>query len=201
MTDPRDIRGIYDRQAERYDSDRSRKLVERGWLGHFASGLPDTGRVLDLGCGGGEPIAGWLIDQGFQVTGVDLSLALLDRARSRWPDGDWRQADMRTLDLGERFDGIIGWDSFFHLTAAEQIECLPRLAAHLKPAGSLMLTVGPGEGEAIGTVGGEPIYHASLSPARYATLLEENGLILTAFQAEDADCTDHTVLIARSLEA
>ena len=78
----------------------------------------------------GRPIAGWLIGEGFRLTGTDFSEPLLEKARQRWPGGDWRLMDMRNLDLPERFDGIIGWNSFFHLTQDEQRDCLPRLANH-----------------------------------------------------------------------
>ena len=122
---------------------------------------------------------------------------MLSIARTRWPNGDWRAADMRVLDLGEQFDGIIAWNSFFHLTADEQRDCLPKLAHHLAPGGHLLVTVGPEAGETTGTVAGETVYHASLSPAEYASRLEENHLILTAFFAEDPGCQNHTVLMAR----
>ena len=48
-----------------------------------------------------------------------------------------------------------------------------------------------------GHVGTEEVYHASLSPAEYATRLEDCGLHLTAFVAEDPGCEKHTVLMAR----
>ena len=74
--------------------------------------------MLDLGCGTGEPIAQWFKAEGFAVTGMDFATAMLDIARARWPKDDWRVGDMRKLNLGdERFDGLIAWDSFFHLTS------------------------------------------------------------------------------------
>ena len=60
-----------------------------------------------------------------------------------------------------------------------------------------MVTVGPDAGEATGRVEGEPVYHASLSPAEYATLLESCGMRMTGFLAEDPECNDHSVLMAR----
>lgn len=191
-----DVAGVYERQAERFDRDRSRDLFELAWLERFASTLPDGGRVLDLGCGAGEPIARWLVDCGYDVIGVDVAPAMIELARRRWPTGEWRTADMRSLDLPERFDGVIAWNSFFHLTAAEQTACMLRLAAHIVPGGSLMVTVGPRAGVVFGTVGDEAIHHASLSPAEYATLLEANGLRLTAFVADDPTCAGHTILMA-----
>ncbi|APX10831.1 class I SAM-dependent DNA methyltransferase [Tateyamaria omphalii] len=197
--DPEDIQGVYDRQAAVFDAQRSRALFEARWLARFAAALPGGARVLDLGCGTGDPIARWFKAEGFVVTGVDFSEPMLAIARERWPEGDWRQADMRVLDLGETFDGIIAWNSFFHLTADAQRGCIAHMAAHLEPGGSLMLTVGPSAGEGDGTVGNEPVYHASLSPAEYATCLDENDLRLTGFLAEDPDANGHTVLMARKI--
>ncbi|MFK7880008.1 class I SAM-dependent methyltransferase [Roseobacter sp.] len=197
--DPENIRDVYETQAAQYDSQRSRALFEARWLARFAACLPVGGQVLDLGCGAGEPIARWFIAEGFRVTGVDFAAAMLDIARTRWPNGDWRQADMRNFDLEERFDGIVAWNSFFHLTQQEQQGCIARMAAHLNAGGTLLTTVGPDAGEVAGTVGDRPVYHASLSPAQYATCLEENGLRLTGYLAEDPETNKHSVLMARKV--
>lgn len=188
---------IYDANARVYDQQRSRTLSEARWLARFGNALPKGGKVLDLGCGAGEPIASWLIAEGFALTGVDFSEAMLNIARERWPTGDWRVGDMRTLDLDEGFDGIVAWNSFFHLTKEEQRSTLPRLAAHLRKGGALITTVGPSAGETTGTVAGNAVYHASLSPAEYAQILDDNGMRLTAYLAEDPDCGRHSVLMAR----
>lgn len=195
--DPTKTQDVYDRQAEAYDRARSRSFFEARWLTRFGDALPRGGRVLDLGCGAGEPVAAWLLAEGFQLTGADFSPAMLTIAKTRWPDGDWRVADMRNLEFPETFDGIIAWNSFFHLTPDEQRNTLPRMADHLAPGGRLLVTVGPDAGEASGTVAGESVYHASLSPAEYASLLEQHGLILVAFAAEDPGCQDHTILMAK----
>lgn len=198
--DPSSTREVYEAQATAYDAARSRTLFEARWLARFTARLPAGGRVLDLGCGAGEPIAQWFIAEGFAVTGVDFADAMLDIARQRWPDGDWRQGDMRDLTLEEEFDGIVCWDSFFHLTQDEQRACIPKLAEYLVPGGLLLVTVGPEEGEVTGTVGAQPVYHASLSPAEYVTILQDNNMRLTGFMAQDPDCESHSVLMARKVE-
>ena len=195
--DPNATRDIYDEVAAKYDANRSRAMFEARWLARFTSCLPEAGRVLDLGCGAGEPIARWFIAEGFDVVGADFSSGLLDIARQRWPNGDWRNADMRVLDLGETFDGIVCWNSFFHLTRDEQRATLPRIAQHLRPGGSLLVTVGTHDGEVTGTVGGKTVYHASLNMSEYTAILEENGLRLTGFLAEDPECSQHSVMMAR----
>ena len=195
--DPEATQSVYDGVAAQYDAERSRALFEARWLARFTAGMPEGGHLLDLGCGTGAPIAQWFRAEGFRVTGVDFSQAMLDIAASRWPDGDWRRMDMRALDLPERFDGLIAWNSFFHLTPDEQRDCLPVMSRHLKPGGSLMVTVGDAEGETSGTVADRKVYHASLSPAEYVAILQRNGLRLTGFLVEDPDCASHTVLMAR----
>ena len=197
VTDPANqTRDVYDRQASTFDAQRSKSLFEARWLARFAACLPPGGRVLDVGCGSGDPIARWFIAEGFSVTGTDFSPPMLDILRARWHSGDWRLADMRSLELGEQFDGLIAWNSFFHLTQDEQRAALPRFARHLKTGGALLVTVGPRNGETTGTVGGETVYHASLSPAEYATALENCGLRLTGFLAEDPETQQHSVLMA-----
>lgn len=194
---PEDVRAVYEEKAAQFDAQRSRALFEARWLARFAAVLPEGGSLLDLGCGTGEPIARWFKAEGFTVTGVDFSSAMLKIARQRWPEDDWIEADMRDFDLGRTFDGIVAWNSFFHLEPEAQRTCLSQMAAHLAPGGSILVTVGPSAGETTGTVGGAVVYHASLSAAEYAKCLEQNGLRLTGFLAEDPETQQHTVLMAR----
>lgn len=192
-----ETRGVYERNAARFDRERARGLFERVWLERLADALPAGGRVLDAGCGAGEPIAAWLFGRGFRVTGVDFAAPMLALCRARFPAARWVEADMRTLDLGETFDGILAWHSFFHLTPAGQVAALGRFAAHLVPGGTLLATVGPRESEAVGRVGDDPVYHASLSPEGYRRVLAAVGMRMTAFVPEDPECDFVSVLMGR----
>lgn len=191
-----DVIGLYERHALAYDRERGRALQERTWLGRFAAALPAGGTVLDLGCGMGEPIARHLIERGFRVTGVDASPSMIALCRQRFPHAEWHVADMRELVLPRHYDGIVAWDSFFHLPADDQRAMFPRFRALAEPGAALLFTSGPAEGEAIGSWCGEPLYHASLSPAEYRRLLRENGFTVTAHVEDDAECGNHTVWLA-----
>ena len=192
-----EIVGLYERHAAAWDRDRGRNLIERGWLQRFAVLLPAGGRVLDLGCGAGEPIAGWFAAQGFAVTGVDAAPSMLALARARFPMQDWIAADMRGLSLERRFDGIVAWDSFFHLPPDDQRAMFAVFAAHAGPGAALLFTSGPAQGVAMGSYRGEPLYHSSLDAVEYRALLAAHGFDVFAHRAEDPDCGGHTVWLAR----
>ncbi len=193
---PGSNRSVYERNAAGWDRHRARTLFERAWLERFCALVPPGESVLDLGCGAGEPIARFLIERGYDVCGVDFAEPMLAIARVRFPNACWISGDMRQLDLGRLFGGIVGWDSFFHLTQEEQRAVIPILARHLTHGGALLLTVGPSEGEVTGTVEGETVYHASLSRAEYERLLGAAGLVVAEFVAEDPACGFHSVLLA-----
>lgn len=197
MEDADRIVGLYERHAHAFDRIRGRDLFEKHWLDRFTASLPTGGTVLDIGCGSGEPMAAELISRGFRLTGIDSAATLIGLCRARFPEHHWYIGDMRHLTLGVRFDALLAWHSFFHLTGQEQRAMFVRFAAHAEKGAMLMFTSGPGEGEAIGTFEGEPLYHASLAPEAYRRLLEGNGFELVAHVPEDPSCGGATVWLAR----
>jgi SAM-dependent methyltransferase len=198
MTDESErIIGLYRRHARAWANDRGDRLFEAVWLERFLALLPDAAAVLDIGCGSGRPIARTVLGRGHAVTGVDSAPEMIAMCQADFPGHDWIVADMRGLALDRRFGGILAWDSFFHLTADDQRRMFPVFARHAGPRAALMFTSGPAQGEAIGSYGGEPLYHASLDPAEYRDLLAGNGFAAVDHRAEDPECGGHTVWLAR----
>lgn len=196
-----EIIGLYERHAPAWDRARSADLViERAWMERFVARMPSGGTVLDLGCGSGQPIARYLLARGFTVVGVDASPTLIAQCRSRFPEAEWVLADMRTLSMGRQFDGVIAWDSFFHLSHADQRAMFAIFREHASPDAPLLFTTGPGHGEAIGMFEGEALYHASLAPEEYGTLLAAQGFKVLDHMAEDPDCGRHTVWLAQYVQ-
>ena len=191
------IIGLYEENAEAWDRMRGRDLFERPWLERFAALLPPGAAILDIGCGMGEPIGRWLIGRGYRLTGVDSSPSLIAKCRERFPDQEWIASDMRALDLGRRFGGIIVWHSIFHLQPDDQRAMFPIFAAHSAPGAVLMFTSGDDLGVRIGRWQGEPLYEASLSPAEYEALLERNSFSVVEARPRDPECGDATVWLAR----
>ncbi|MEM6616956.1 MAG: class I SAM-dependent methyltransferase [Pseudomonadota bacterium] len=187
---------VYDRAAQAFDQRRAKSLFERGWLDRFTSKLPASPTVLDVGCGTGRPISSYLMESGAVLTGFDFAPGMLAIARERYPNATWIEGDMRDIDLGQTFNGVLSWDGFFHLSRAEQRDVLPRLAQHVREGGCLMVTTGPADGEATGTVDGEAVYHASLDPAEYTAILSDCGFRHVEIVVEDPECDFHSIAFA-----
>jgi cyclopropane fatty-acyl-phospholipid synthase-like methyltransferase len=191
------IISLYQRHADSFDRARGRGLFEKPWLDRFLALLQPGASILDLGCGSAEPIARHFIEKGCHVTGVDSSPALIDICKSRFPEQHWIVNDMRTLSLGRRFDGILAWDSFFHLCPEDQPQMFSRFKTHAAPHAALMFTSGSVHGEAVGEFQGELLYHGSLDTAEYRSLLEQNGFAVVSHVIEDPDSGGHTVWLAQ----
>lgn len=191
------IIGLYRRHANAWADRRSGRPVERKWLDRFRALLPENPSVLDMGCGSGEPVGLYLADNGCAMTGIDASPELVTIARGRVPNGTWMVADMRTLALPQKFGGIIAWNSLFHLTPGDQRMMFGVFRRHAAAGAPLMFTSGPGEGEAIGTFEGEPLYHASLASEEYRALLDANDFDVVDHVIEDPDCGGQTVWLAQ----
>jgi hypothetical protein len=70
---------VYQRYGAAWAKLRDTRLVERPWIDRFCALIPAGGAVLDIGCGSGLPVAGELIERGFDVAGVDGA-----RRLNRW---------------------------------------------------------------------------------------------------------------------
>jgi SAM-dependent methyltransferase len=201
LSKPEDVVPLYARVGAQWVAQRGKTGIEVPWLKRLVAPLAPGADVLDLGCGGGDPIGGWLEASGFSVSGADSAPVMLDLYQKAVPRAEVVLADMRTLSLDRRFDAIVMWDSFFHLSASAQRQALPQICAHLKSGGGILFTCGPKSGEVTGAVVGEPVYHASLEPAEYVALLSAAGLRLEMFVAEDPATDFHTVCLARKIVA
>lgn len=197
--DADNIVGLYERHAGAWVRARLREghLYERKWLESFCGLIRANGSVLDIGCGAGEPMATYFVGRGYSVMGVDSSTAMISMFQARLPGQETLVSDMRLLFLRRTFNGILAWDSFFHLNHHDQRHMFPIFRAHAAPRAALMFTSGPAHGEAMGLLEGEPLYHASLDAVEYRHLLDSHGFEVVATVAEDPACGGRTVWLAR----
>ena len=100
------------------------------------------GTVLDVGCGVGR-VSHLLHERGFDVTGIDISESLVERARSLFPEIDFHVEDVRDSSFDSRsFDYVVF--SFFGidyvLPEAERLGALREIHRLLKPSGVLVFS-------------------------------------------------------------
>lgn len=127
-------------------------LTQRGLAGDIEFYLEQArqagGKVLDLACGTGR-ISIPMAEAGLDVTGIDLSPEMLERAKAKAEERGvadrlrLMQGDMRNFDLGETFSIImIPFRSFLHLLhIREQMKALSCIRKHLAPGGKFVMNV------------------------------------------------------------
>lgn len=199
MIDPYEqTRELYREVATAFDANRDKTLFERRWLDKVLAHCPPAPRILYLGSGTGAPVAGYLIDQGAQITGVDFAPEMLDIARKGFPDHSWIETDVRSYQPDVPFDAVVMWSVLFHLTQDDQRALIPRLPEMVTEGGPVLLQTGIDAGEGFGTVEGRHVYHSTLDTAEYRALLTECGLTEIDYRAQDPEAGGFTVWLARS---
>jgi SAM-dependent methyltransferase len=99
-------------------------------------------RALDFGCGTGRS-ARLLRACGFEVTGVDVSAAMVEHARTMDPDGDYRVLEGGDLSVlpAAAFDLVLASFPFDNIPAALKEGLLRGLAERLGPDGRFVNVV------------------------------------------------------------
>ncbi len=100
------------------------------------------GPILELACGTGR-VAIPLAEDGFEVTGVDLSPHMLAIARAKSNRVLWKRGSMERFSLRRKFKFIlIPFRAFQHLmTLRAQRRCLECARLHLGPGGRFVIDI------------------------------------------------------------
>jgi SAM-dependent methyltransferase len=102
---------------------------------------PQAKTVLELACGTGSVLK--QLEPSYDVSGVDLSEAMLAVAARKLPDARLVRGDMTSVELGETFDVVLCvFDSINHLLRFEEWEAVfDRAHAHLSDGGIFVFDV------------------------------------------------------------
>ncbi|MCL5998876.1 MAG: methyltransferase domain-containing protein [Chloroflexi bacterium] len=145
----RESRQYWDHAAATFDEEPDHGLrdpiVRSAWMNRLAGWLPTTrATILDVGCGTGS-LSVVLAELGHEVTGIDLSPAMVARAEAKAPTAGQRITH-KVMDAAnpqlvpQRFDVIVCRHLLWALPAPPLV--LRRWVELLAPAGRLLLIEG-----------------------------------------------------------
>lgn len=151
-------RAVYDATADRYVELIGTELagategpIDRALLLAFVelvtAGTP--ARVADLGCGPGR-VAAHLARHGLAVVGVDVSRAMLTRARAAHPGVAFGEGRLDALPIAAAsLAGAVCWYSIIHTPPAALDPVFAELARVLEAGGHLLLAFQEGAGDPV----------------------------------------------------
>lgn len=128
------VRDSYDAVADAYTKrvhdELRHKPLDRALLTAFAEQVAASSgpgaRVCDAGCGPGH-VAAYLAASGLNVTGIDVSPAMVEKARTLHPELTFEVGTMTALDAPDgAWHGIIAFYSLIHLTSDDEIRAALR---------------------------------------------------------------------------
>ena len=171
----RSLKDIYDGFADTYEQNRG-LFDMSGILDDFYDRLTGKpGRVLDMGCGAGEPFGRFFVDRNWDVTGVDFSGRMLELAGRYVPEMRTVHADMRDVAFDdEAFDAVVSVFSLFHVPRVDHPALFGRFQQWLKPGGKGLFTYATkaytGQDEFDGTITfmGQQLYYSHTTPEKLA---------------------------------
>jgi len=203
MNSEKIIEDGYDRIAQLYHKRR----IDRYWtvtpdIEAARKRLEPGSAILDVGCGSGY-IASILENEGFKVTGIDISTKMLELAKANAPRSTFLRMDMKRLDFPkESFDGIICLYSIFHVPRRYHLEILKRFRRVLRQKGLLAIHMGWGEWVGVEENwlgGGAPMYWSHYSRGKNLTLIRRAKFDVILSKASKQKDGTHLFVLAQKL--
>lgn len=199
------LRNAYDEIAAKWHANaRGREYVERtlGYVDAILDGLPRGARILDLGCGTGNPIAKHIIEREFEVVGVDQSAELLKIAKTVVPEAELIHADMIEIEFAEKFAAAVAWDSVFHVKRKYHEAIYQKIADSLETGAKFLLSIGGSGAEDKQATGitsemfGQTFFYDAYAPPIARKLLESVGFKIEVWEIDDPSSLGHIAVIA-----
>ncbi len=135
MVDKNVVRRGYDGLAETYATERDPDDREGELLEGLLERLPESGRLLDVGCGQGEPVLECLTDEPqLETLGIDLSREQLRFAREATAGVSLARGDMTALPVETNaFDAVTAFHSVIHVPKDDHQAVIDEFARVLRP--------------------------------------------------------------------
>jgi len=158
-----------------------------------------SGKILDLACGSGRVLLP-LVQDGYEVTGVDTSAQMLELARQALVSADsmfrchFVQQDICTLQLGQKFRlAFIALSSFGHITMRkQQQQALTAVRTHLSPGATFIVDIGNADARYLEGLSGQILHRG--------TWQRDDGTFLTHFVSPTSAVDRHVLELTHFYE-
>lgn len=178
------VKNSYNKISQKWCDFRNKTVINK-CIVDFCKLLKPRSSVLDAGCGGGYPIASYLSDLGFCVTGIDISEEMIKRAQQlHLPSSTFIVEDILNYCPKEKYDAVIAFDSIWHISRDRQEETFKIISDLLKRGGLFIFTYGKQEGEITGTMFGQQFYYSSLGIEKLKLALDRNSFEILSFSVD-----------------
>lgn len=114
--------------------------IEKPSIDRFISYLRPHSHIFDIGCGNGMPIDNYLVQQGFKVTGIDISQEMLKYAKINVDFTNTYCENFLTTTISDTFDAVVCWCMLFHLHEDQHDVALIKISHYLNKDGILCIT-------------------------------------------------------------
>ncbi|HEY0427660.1 MAG TPA: class I SAM-dependent methyltransferase [Pyrinomonadaceae bacterium] len=173
------IENGYNKIAALYHAKRlAKKEINNQYFDGLFQYFPDSGKLLDLGCGGGQPLTSYFAEKGFDVTGVDISSKMIEIAREQIPQGNFFVSEMTECEFGEEeFDVIVSAFAIIHVPQKKQSSLFKNIFKWLKTGGVAFLILATNDVEEwIEDFYGVEMYWSHFGSEKYKEIIADAGL-------------------------
>ncbi len=191
----------YNLVAQNYHDKRNKNdgLSE---LNEFAKQFKKGEKILDLGCGAGVPVTKFLVEHEFEVTGVDISEAMLKLAKKNVPKAKYVKSNMLDIDFPENsFDGLTAFYSIIHVSREKQAELFKKINKILRLDGIILISMGSEEWEGKSDdFHGAKMTWSQWSPEKSIQIIKDAGFEIIFDKHIESDGETHYWIMAKCLK-
>lgn len=150
MNSQEKVLSCYNKVADDYAADRwdelSKKNLDRLLLTEFAGVNKDKGPCADFGCGPGQTTK-FLYGNGLKdITGIDLSPAMISAAQKLSPEIKFETGDMLNITYPpEHFASVLAFYSIVHFDTEQVRKCFGEINRVLKTGGNFLFSFHAGD--------------------------------------------------------
>jgi ubiquinone/menaquinone biosynthesis C-methylase UbiE len=143
------VENLYDTVAKEYtetfSGEHEKKPKDQEILHRFSQEIGDRKPVWDFGCGPGQT-AKYLKNLGIEISGLDLSEKILERARTIHPEIHFRKGNILELEFeNDSIAGVVAFYAIVHFTEKQVGIAFREVFRVLQPGGIFLFTYHIGE--------------------------------------------------------